>query len=574
MRALDGVDLDVRAGEVHCLLGQNGAGKSTLIKVLAGAHQPDEGEITLARRAGHARQPGRRDRSSASPRSTRSSTWSTASTVAENIFLGHEVVARRLHPARATTRKRPASCSPGSATPRSRRPGGRRGCRRPASRSSAWRAPCRTTPGCSIMDEPSAVLDQDEVDNLFRVIRDLTAEGVAVVYISHRLEEIREIGDRVTVLKDGRTVATGLAGWRTPPPSELIKLMTGRSIEYVFPQRPRRAATAGDVVLEVADLALAGRVHRRDLHRARRRDRRASPAWSAPGARRSWRRVYGARRAGDRHGHRRRQAAAQRLGRRRGQRRRRAGTGGAQEPGPAARPVGLPQHHVSSLGRFARSGFLDSRAERAAAGELHRSRSTCARPASSRAVAHPVRRQPAEGRARPLAAARLPGAAARRADPRRRRRRAQRDLRPGPRAGRRRRRRGRGVQRGRRGARSRRPGARHPRGRVVHEGPPTRSTSTRSSTWSWKEASHERQRDPDRPSQRGRRHRPTRPGVEARQRQETRPGSRRLLSGSLVGRNLGLVVALITHLRRRRDHRRRPVRQRRQRAHDPAAGRR
>ena len=61
-----------------------------------------------------------------------------------------------------------------------------------------------------IMDEPSAVLDQNEVQNLFRVIRGLTAEGVAVVYISHRLEEIRQIGDRVTVLKDGRTVATGL----------------------------------------------------------------------------------------------------------------------------------------------------------------------------------------------------------------------------------------------------------------------------------------------------------------------------------------------------------------------------
>ena len=71
-----------------------------------------------------------------------------------------------------------------------------------------------------ILDEPSAVLDQGEVNNLFRVIRDLTAEGVAVVYISHRLEEIRQIGDRITVLKDGSTVATGLAGARTPrPPS-------------------------------------------------------------------------------------------------------------------------------------------------------------------------------------------------------------------------------------------------------------------------------------------------------------------------------------------------------------------
>jgi ribose transport system ATP-binding protein len=87
-----------------------------------------------------------------------------------------------------------------------------------------------------IMDEPSAVLDGGEVERLFHVIRDLTNEGVAIIYISHRLEEIRTIGDRVTVLKDGRTVATGLSAKETPT-SEVIRLMTGRSIEYVFPAR-------------------------------------------------------------------------------------------------------------------------------------------------------------------------------------------------------------------------------------------------------------------------------------------------------------------------------------------------
>jgi ribose transport system ATP-binding protein len=87
-----------------------------------------------------------------------------------------------------------------------------------------------------IMDEPSAVLDGGEVEKLFGIVGDLAAAGVAVVYISHRLEEIRRIGDRITVLKDGRTVATGLDA-RTTPTSELIRLMTGRSIEYVFPPR-------------------------------------------------------------------------------------------------------------------------------------------------------------------------------------------------------------------------------------------------------------------------------------------------------------------------------------------------
>src|SRR5204863_622835 len=104
-------------------------------------------------------------------------------------------------------------------------------------------------------DEPSAVLDPEEVQNLFRVIRELTADGVAVVYISHRLEEIRQVGDRVTVLKDGRTVARNLPARETPT-AEVIRLMTGRSIEYVFP--PRGAEPAGEPVLEVTGLGRTG----------------------------------------------------------------------------------------------------------------------------------------------------------------------------------------------------------------------------------------------------------------------------------------------------------------------------
>ncbi len=108
------------------------------------------------------------------------------------------------------------------------------------------------------MDEPSAVLDGEEVDNLFHLIGDLSRAGVAVVYISHRLEEIRRIGDRITVLKDGRTVATGLDA-RTTPTSELIRLMTGRSIEYVFPPRSGRPPAAGvEPLLSVRDLSRAG----------------------------------------------------------------------------------------------------------------------------------------------------------------------------------------------------------------------------------------------------------------------------------------------------------------------------
>jgi ribose transport system ATP-binding protein len=235
VRALDGVDLDVVAGEVHCLLGQNGAGKSTLIKVLAGAHQPDEGHIawegervtlptpTAAMRRGIATIYQELD-------------LADGLSVAENIYLGHEqsrlgfsqrsrmydatrqLLGRLGHPEIPARREVGALSAAGKQL---------------VSMARALSHDARLI----IMDEPSAALAHDEVDNLFRVIGDLTTAGVAVVYISHRLEEIRRIGNRVTVLKDGRTVARGLPA-RTTATSELVSLMTGRNVEYLFPDRP------------------------------------------------------------------------------------------------------------------------------------------------------------------------------------------------------------------------------------------------------------------------------------------------------------------------------------------------
>jgi ribose transport system ATP-binding protein len=106
-----------------------------------------------------------------------------------------------------------------------------------------------------VMDEPSAVLAHDEVGNLFRIVRELTAQGIAVIYISHRLDEIRDIGDRVTVLKDGRTTAANLPA-RTTPTRELVNMMTGRSIEYIFP--PRLPQTTAEPLLVVANLTREG----------------------------------------------------------------------------------------------------------------------------------------------------------------------------------------------------------------------------------------------------------------------------------------------------------------------------
>ena len=247
VRALDGVDLEVAPGEVHCLLGQNGAGKSTLIKVLAGVHQPDEGSITWQGDEVRLANP------IAAMRLGIATIYQELDlvdglTVTENIYLGHEMstlgLSRRGDAQRAAeallARLGHPEISP-------RREVGRLSAagKQIVSMARALSHDVKLI----VMDEPSAVLDQNEVHRLFSVIRDLTEHGVAVVYISHRLEEIREIGDRVTVLKDGRTVATGLPAKETPT-AEVIRLMTGRSIEYVFPPRradirPRRCRSRG-----------------------------------------------------------------------------------------------------------------------------------------------------------------------------------------------------------------------------------------------------------------------------------------------------------------------------------------
>jgi len=260
VRALDGVRLEVRAGEVHCLLGQNGAGKSTLIKVLAGVHRPDSGHVEFLGEPV----------SFASPQAAMKAGIATIYqeldlvdhlSVAENVFLGQEPrrfgfvrrglaaertreVLRRLgHPEVPVRRMVGALPSAGKQI---------------VSMARALSHEAKLI----IMDEPSAVLAHDEVGNLFRIIRELTAQGIAVIYISHRLEEIREIGDRVTVLRDGKTSAVDLPA-RTTPTRELVGKMTGRSIEYVFP--PRATTPAGEVLLEVRGLARAREFHDIDL---------------------------------------------------------------------------------------------------------------------------------------------------------------------------------------------------------------------------------------------------------------------------------------------------------------------
>ncbi|MEU6094995.1 sugar ABC transporter ATP-binding protein [Streptomyces sp. NPDC047079] len=262
VRALDGVDLDVQAGEVHCLLGQNGAGKSTLIKVLAGAHQPDSGTINWRGEAVTLRSP------IAAMRLGIATIYQELDlvehlSVAENVHLGHEPTA-----AGFVVRGRAARTSTAELLKRLGHPEVDP-ARLVGELSAAQQQIVSMARALShdvrliVMDEPSAALDPDEVDNLFRIVGSLTADGVAVVYISHRLEEIRRIGDRVTVLKDGRAVAGGLPA-KTTPTRDVVALMTGRNVEYVFPER-RAAAPGGAPVLHVRGLSRKGEFEPLDL---------------------------------------------------------------------------------------------------------------------------------------------------------------------------------------------------------------------------------------------------------------------------------------------------------------------
>ncbi|MDQ1007245.1 ribose transport system ATP-binding protein [Streptomyces sp. V4I23] len=370
VRALDGVDLEVQAGEVHCLLGQNGAGKSTLIKVLAGAHQPDGGEITWRGETVSLKSP------IAAMRLGIATIYQELDlveglSVAENVFLGHEPTAAGFVVRGAAARDATAQLL--------RRLGHTEidPARQVGDLSAAQQQIVSMARALShdvrliVMDEPSAALDPDEVDNLFRIVGDLTAEGVAVVYISHRLEEIRRIGDRVTVLKDGRAVAVGLPAESTPT-RDVVALMTGRNVEYVFPERPAGGAGAArEPVLRVEGLARRGEFAPVDLE-LRPGEIVGLAGLVGSGRSEILETVYGARRptAG--------RVLVDGIPLRPGSVRAavRAGIGLAPEERKAQGLLMLESVTrnvtISTLSRFSRAGWLDHRRERAAARQATR----------------------------------------------------------------------------------------------------------------------------------------------------------------------------------------------------------
>jgi ribose transport system ATP-binding protein len=253
VRALDDVSLSVDAGEVHFLLGQNGAGKSTLIRILYGAHRPDAGEILLNGSLVRLHSPADA-RNLGIAVIFQEFSLVPYLDLAQNIFLGREP--RGLLPGTVNRKKMHAEAGRLLETL-----GVALDTHTLAHELGVAQQQVveiakalSQNPRILVMDEPTAALSDHEIDRLFAQIRRLKASGVAIIYISHRLQEIAAIADRVTVLRDGRNVGTFSANAVNPlNPLDLVPLMIGRAIDVTY--RDQFCAEPGDVVLDVRDLS-------------------------------------------------------------------------------------------------------------------------------------------------------------------------------------------------------------------------------------------------------------------------------------------------------------------------------
>ncbi|MCS7295441.1 MAG: sugar ABC transporter ATP-binding protein [Dehalococcoidia bacterium] len=249
--ALDRVSFELQAGEVHALVGENGAGTSTLVNVFAGSLRPDGGAIALEgrpiqiRSPHHAQELGIRavfQQLSLVP----------ALTVAENIFLGRELTMPGLlrKPAMAARSLARLGVFDAGIAPTARV----RDLTVPQRYLVEIAKATLERPKVLILDEPTASLTDRETNVLFALVRDLRAQGVGIIWITHRLEELFEIADRVTVMRDGRHVAT--LSVRETTTDRLITLMTGREYEQIYPAL-RPVPEDAPIALEVHGLCTA-----------------------------------------------------------------------------------------------------------------------------------------------------------------------------------------------------------------------------------------------------------------------------------------------------------------------------
>ena len=244
VQALRGVSFNLRAGEVHALVGENGAGKSTLIKVITGAVQPDEGTLEIGGQLIEHNDPVASRKLGIAAIYQQPALFPDL-TVAENIAIGLETGGAwrlidwrgRRARARDLLARVGSRISPDTIVERLSMPE-----QQLVEIARALGANARVL----ILDEPTASLSEREVERLLQVVRDLRAAGVGLIYISHRLEELFQIADRVTVLRDGAAVAT--RPMAEIDRGELIRLMVGRELTAVF---PKQTVPLGETVLEL-----------------------------------------------------------------------------------------------------------------------------------------------------------------------------------------------------------------------------------------------------------------------------------------------------------------------------------
>ncbi|WP_427365825.1 sugar ABC transporter ATP-binding protein [Candidatus Caldatribacterium saccharofermentans] len=249
--ALDGVTFSIRRGEVHALVGENGAGKSTLIKIVTGVYQKTAGEIFFEGKPVNFSSPHEALKNGIAA-IYQEFNLIPALTVAENIFMGHHFVTRRFFVDWNRMRREAQELMRFldvdiDVDQKVRDLGVAKKQVVEIAKALSHRAKIL------IMDEPTATLAQKEIEGLFRIIKFLKSEGVTIIYISHRLEEIYEICDRVTVLRDGRYIAT--RDVRDVTMEDLIRMMVGREVVERF---PRVSHTAGEEVLRVEGLTRRG----------------------------------------------------------------------------------------------------------------------------------------------------------------------------------------------------------------------------------------------------------------------------------------------------------------------------
>ncbi len=258
--ANDSVDFEARAGEVHALLGENGAGKSTLASILTGLYRPDAGEIEIHGRKVEFHSP--RDAMEAGVSMVHQHFRLAASlTVADNIVLGHKSAPwLRASPRAIETQVEDLA----------------RRYRIPVNpKARIWQLSVGEQQRVEILkslyrgsrililDEPTSLLTPQEADDLFQTLRTMTAEGRTIVFVSHKLEELMSVSDRVTVLRGGRTV--GMVETKSTSPRELARMMVGR--EVVFAQsRKAIDRTGGELVLEMRGVSADGDLGLRAVH--------------------------------------------------------------------------------------------------------------------------------------------------------------------------------------------------------------------------------------------------------------------------------------------------------------------